>query len=230
MFKVVRWMFLRLPAVGGIEASHASASASPSPPPPPSPLQASPALDSGALLSPGSVSHSLRKEARQQEEGGRQHQHQHEQHQAAEPTRLATAVGSHEGSQSRTVVPTKADGSETVSRSPEHTGAGGGWGLPCVVKVFGFLCLQLVRKGGGGGAGSSRAGGGGGGGAGGSGVTPRRILCLRLMRTALAAAGSSLALYPSLLEMVRDDLCFALLHLMQERCAECCCSLSECLL
>ncbi|CAM9355232.1 unnamed protein product [Ectocarpus fasciculatus] len=96
-------------------------------------------------------------------------------------------------------------------------GGGGGCGLPCVVKVFGFLCSQLVRRGGGGGARASGTAGGVSAGAGGAsgGPTPRRVLCLRLMRTALAAAGGNLAAYPSLLEMVRDDLCFALLHLMQ---------------
>ena len=96
-------------------------------------------------------------------------------------------------------------------------GAGaGGCGLPCVVKVFGFLCSQLVRRGGGGGTGVG-GGGGGGGGTGGSSPIPRRVLCLRLMRTALAAAGPTLALYPPLLEMVRDDLFFAILHLVQGR-------------
>lgn len=95
-------------------------------------------------------------------------------------------------------------------------------GLPCVVNVFGFLCSQLLKHGGGGGrsgfsgSGSAAVGGSSGGG-GGSAPTPRRVLCLRLMRTALAAAGSALALYPPLLEMVQDDLFFSLMHLLQRR-------------
>lgn len=89
-------------------------------------------------------------------------------------------------------------------------------GLPCVVKVLGFLCSQLLRKGGGGGA-TARSGEGGGGG--GSAPTPRRVLCLRLMRTALETAGGpALASQPPLLDMLRDDLSFALLHLIQGRC------------
>ena len=223
MFKVVRWIFLRLPAAGRIEASQAAASPPPPPPPPPPlpPPQANLSLESNALPPSGELSHSFSKEAPQQEgEEDRQLHQQQEQHQhASEPTRLTTAGGGNSRSEGPTLLPKKADGPETVSPSHGHAGAAGGCGLPCVVKVFGFLCSQLVRKGGGGGAGSSRAGGGVG--AGGSGPTPRRILCLRLMRTALTAAGGNLALYPPILEMVRDDLCFALLHLMQERCAEC---------
>lgn len=114
-------------------------------------------------------------------------------------------------------------------------GGGGGCGLPCVVKVFGFLCSQLLRRGGGGGNsgvsgggmestggfGGAVGGGGGGGVFGGSGAavtpTPRRVLCLRLIKTAVAEAGPALALYPPLLDMVQDDLCFSLLQLVQTR-------------
>lgn len=108
-------------------------------------------------------------------------------------------------------------GSPAVSprsaRRPDQGAGTAGCGLPCVVKVFGFLCSQLLRRGGGGGAGGGVSSLGGGG----SAPTPRRVLCLRLMRTVLAAAGPTLALYPPLLDMVRDDLFFALIHLVQGR-------------
>ncbi|CAM9457727.1 unnamed protein product, partial [Ectocarpus sp. 6 AP-2014] len=160
-----------------------------------------------------------------------QQQRQEQREWAVEPptTAAAPVAAAAAGQKERGVAPAEASSSSSPSSSsqPQRRRAGvaggsggsggGGCGLPCVVKVFGFLCSQLVRRGGGGGAGASGTASGvssrGGGASGGP--TPRRILCLRLMRTALAAAGGNLAAYPSLLEMVRDDLCFALLHLMQ---------------
>lgn len=75
--------------------------------------------------------------------------------------------------------------------------------------------------GGAGGDGGVGGGGGIGGGGGMSAPTPRRVLCLRLVKTAIAAAGSALGMHPPLLDMVRDDLCFALLQLVQGRCVVC---------
>jgi len=78
----------------------------------------------------------------------------------------------------------------------------GGYGLPCCVKVFGFLCSHLLR-------------------------TPSestsfvakthhnslRLLCLRLVRVVADTAGPTLVQCSSLLGMVRDDLCHALLRM-----------------
>lgn len=151
------------------------------------------------------------------------------------PANVSDAVKGTEGSRLASLP--DQQGERATSASSEHlvaglsrVGVGGGgegvgFGLPCVVKVLGFLCSQLLRRGGGGGgrsvsaAGIAGSGSGGGGRPGGAGSTPtpRKLLCLRLMKTAVAAAGPALALYPPLLDMVQDDLCFALLQLVQGR-------------
>ena len=217
VFTVVRWIFLRLP--GGPPKVREAVAPPPPPPPPPPPANADAVRDSGGLSLPEDESGSFREEALKQHHHHQQQQRQR-QRQAAEPAAIGERAD--EGSEK----PARAQEGTTQSSDtiPQGHGAIGpaGCGLPCVVKVFGFLCSQLVRRGGGGGArvpgAGSRGAGGGSVGGGGSGPTPRRVLCLRLIRTALAAAGGSLALFPPLLEMVKDDLCYALLRLMQGRC------------
>lgn len=185
VFRVVRWLFSRLPCtLEHVQASEAAADDTPPPVPP-----------SISMLD------SFLEEAKQ-------------------PVVVPAAPsGEHYNGGGDDDVPAGDDTSRERSGRRVDQGAGtAGSGLPCVVKVLGFLCSQLLRKGGGGGT-TARSGEGGGGG--GSAPTPRRVLCLRLMRTALETAGGpALASHPPLLDMLRDDLSFALLHLVQGRCGD----------
>lgn len=127
-------------------------------------------------------------------------------------------------------------------RRPEphahHPGSAFSYGLPCAVKIFAFLSSQLLHAGGGGGSGlslsaSASSGLGPANSHGPSSMSASssssaaaggrqhrayhestRLVCLRMLREALEVAGGpALARCPSLLALVRDDLCLAVLRM-----------------
>lgn len=122
-----------------------------------------------------------------------------------------------------------------------HHASAFSYGLPCAVKIFAFLSSQLLHAGGGGGGGgssglslsaSASSGLGPANSHGSSSMSASsssaaaggrqhrayhestRLVCLRMLREALEVAGGpALARCPSLLALVRDDLCLAVLRM-----------------
>ncbi|KAM3570707.1 hypothetical protein VYU27_007231 [Nannochloropsis oceanica] len=90
--------------------------------------------------------------------------------------------------------------SSTTPTCIPHSAA---YGLPCTVKIFGFLSSQLLQGISSLSSSSSRH----------PYHESTRLICLRLIREALETAGPSFSSCPSLLALVRDDLCLALLKM-----------------